>query len=71
MVCLPLPRGYTSSQSQTLCGALLGTGNLYKWSRSHDQDGRHVVVVVVVVVFCRSRQSMVKARTGIFTNLDV
>ena len=30
-------------QSQTFCGASLGRGNesLYKWSRSHDQDGRH------------------------------
>ena len=29
-----------TSESQTLCGALLGRGNesLYKWSRSHDQD---------------------------------
>ena len=26
-----------------LCGASLGRGNesLYKWSRSHDQDGHH------------------------------
>ena len=52
--CLPLPRGYihvydhnieTSSlanQLQTFCRASLGRGNesLYKWSRSHDQDGR-------------------------------
>ena len=31
------------NQSQTSCGASLGRGNesLYKWSRSHDQDGRH------------------------------
>ena len=30
-------------KSQILCGASLGRGNesLYKWSRSHDQDGRH------------------------------
>ena len=30
-------------QSQILCGASLGRGNqsLYKWSRSHDQDGCH------------------------------
>ena len=52
--CLPLPRGYihvydhniqtsTSNKSQTLSGALLGRGNenLYKRSRSHDQDGYH------------------------------
>ena len=32
-----------TNQSQILCGASLGRGNesLYKWSRSHDQDGRH------------------------------
>ena len=32
-----------ANQSQTSCGASLGRGNesLYKWSRSHDQDGRH------------------------------
>ena len=32
-----------TNQSQTLWGASLGRGNesLYKWSRSHDQDGRH------------------------------
>ena len=32
-----------ANQSQILCGAFLGRGNesLYKWSRSHDQDGRH------------------------------
>ena len=32
-----------ANQSQTLLGALLGGGNesLYKWSMSHDQDGRH------------------------------
>ena len=37
----PLKR--LANQSQTLCGASLGRGNvsLYKWSRSHDQDGRH------------------------------
>ena len=31
------------NQSQTSCGASLGRGNesLYKWSRSHDQDGHH------------------------------
>ena len=32
-----------ANQSQILCGASLGRGkeSLYKWSRSHDQDGRH------------------------------
>ena len=32
-----------ANQSQTLCGASLERGNesLYKWSTSHDQDGRH------------------------------
>ena len=32
-----------ANQSQILCGASLRRGNesLYKWSRSHDQDGRH------------------------------
>ena len=32
-----------ADQSQILCEASLGRGNqsLYKWSRSHDQDGRH------------------------------
>ena len=55
--CLPLPRGYIhvydhnikippsrlANRSQTLCGAFLGRVNesLYKWSRSHDQDGCH------------------------------
>ena len=54
--CLPLPRGYIhlyyhnneassplANQSQTSYGAFLGRGkeSLYKWSRSHDQDGCH------------------------------
>ena len=32
-----------ANQNQTSCGASLGRGDesLYKWSRSHDQDGRH------------------------------
>ena len=32
-----------TNQSQISCGAPLGRGNesLYKWSRSHDQNGRH------------------------------
>ena len=32
-----------ANQSQIVCGASLGRGNesLYKWSRLHDQDGRH------------------------------
>ena len=36
-------RNRLADQSQTSCGASLGRGNesLYKWSRSHDQDGRH------------------------------
>ena len=31
------------SKPNYICGASLGRGNesLYKWSRSHDQDGRH------------------------------
>ena len=38
-----LLRDGLAKQSQTLCGASLGKVNesLYKWSRSHDQDGRH------------------------------
>ena len=38
-----LLENHLAIQSQTLCGASLGRGNdsLYKWSRSHDQDGRH------------------------------
>ena len=38
-----LLRNRLANQSQILCGASLGRGNesLYKWSRSHDQDGRH------------------------------
>ena len=38
-----LIRNCLANQSQILCGASLGRGNesLYKWSRSHDQDGRH------------------------------
>ena len=38
-----LLRNRWADQSQILCGASLGRGNesLYKWSRSHDQDGRH------------------------------
>ena len=36
-----LLRNRLANQSQTSYGALLGRGNesLYKWSRSHDQDG--------------------------------
>ena len=36
-----LLRNRLANQSQILCGASLGRGNesLYKWSRSHDQDG--------------------------------
>ena len=32
-----------ANQSQIVCGTSLGRGNesLYKWSRSHDQGGRH------------------------------
>ena len=32
-----------ANQSQTPCGSSVGKGNesLYKWSRTHDQDGRH------------------------------
>ena len=38
-----LLRNRLADQSQILCGASLGRGNesLYKWSGSHDQDGRH------------------------------
>ena len=38
-----LLRNRLANQSQILCGASLGRGNesLYKWSRSHDQDGCH------------------------------
>ena len=38
-----LLRNRFANQSQILCGASLGRGNesLYKWSRSHDQDGHH------------------------------
>ena len=38
-----LLRNRLANQSQILCGASLESGNesLYKWSRSHDQDGRH------------------------------
>ena len=38
-----LHRNCIANQSQTSCGASLERGNesLYKWSRSHDQDGRH------------------------------
>ena len=37
-----------ANQSQILCGASIGRGNesLYKWSRSHDQDGRHAHIHV-------------------------
>ena len=40
------PLNRLANQSQILCGASLGRGNesLYKWSRSHDQDGRHAHV---------------------------
>ena len=39
----PLLWNRLANQSQTLCGSSLerGNGSLYKWSRSHDQDGRH------------------------------
>ena len=32
-----------ANKNQTSCGAFLGreNENLYKWSRSHDQDGHH------------------------------
>ena len=32
-----------ANHSQTLCGALLGSGNeiFYKWPGSYDQDGQH------------------------------
>ena len=38
-----LLRNRLANQSQTLCRASLGRGDeiLYKWSRSHEQDGRH------------------------------
>ena len=38
-----LLRNRLANQSQISCGASLGRGNesLYKWFRSHDQDGRH------------------------------
>ena len=38
-----LLRNRLANQSKILCGASLGRGNesLYKWSRSHDQDGHH------------------------------
>ena len=41
-----------------LCGALLGRGNesLYKWSRSHDQDGRHAHIwLKPLKIFSRTR----------------
>ena len=38
------PMNCLANQRQILCGASLGSGNkcfyMYKWSRSHDQDGR-------------------------------
>ena len=38
-----LLRNHLANQSQILCGASFGRGNesVYKWIRSHDQDGRH------------------------------
>ena len=35
--------GHMTNQSQILCGTSLGRGkeSIYKWSMSHDQDGRH------------------------------
>ena len=40
-----LLRNCEADQSQILCRASLGRGNesLYKWSRSHDQDGHHAL----------------------------
>ena len=38
-----------ANQSQILCGGSLGKRdkNLYKWSKSHDQDGHHSHVYIV------------------------
>ena len=38
-------RNLDADWSQISCGASVGSGNesLFKWSRSHDQDGRHAI----------------------------
>ena len=52
-----------ANQSQILCGASLGRGNesLYKWSRSHDQDGRHAHIweKPLKIFFSRTRSPMI------------
>ena len=44
-----------ADQSQILCGASLGRGkeSLYKWSRSHDQDGHfaHIRVKPLKIIY--------------------
>ena len=49
-----------ANQSQILCGASWGRGNesLYKWSRSHDQDGRHAQKPLKIF-FSRTRSPMI------------
>ena len=51
------------NQSQTLCGALLGRVNesLYKWSKSHDQDGRngYKQQKPLKIFFSRTRRPMI------------
>ena len=52
-----------ANQSQILCGASLGRGNesVYKWSRSHDQDGRHAHIwwKLLKIFFSRTRSPMI------------
>ena len=58
-----LLRNRFANQSQILCGASLGRGNesLYKWSRSHDQDGRHAHIWLkpLKIFFSRTRSPMI------------
>ena len=56
-------RNCLANQSQTVCGASLGRGNesVYKWSRSHAQDGRHGYKKqkFLKIFFFRTRRPMI------------
>ena len=62
-ICLRSSETSWPIKSQILCGAPLGRGNesLYKWSRSHDQDGRHAHIWYkpLKIFFSRTRNPMI------------
>ena len=49
------------------CGASLGWGNesLYKWSKSHDQDGRHAHIYYILKVFFSGTERLMTLKLGI------